>query len=474
VSNRQFPADFVWGAATASYQIEGAAAADGRGESIWDRFSHTPGRVRDGHTGDVACDHYHRYREDVALIAELGLGAYRFSVSWPRVMPAGVGQVNQAGLDFYDRLVDELLKHGIAPHLTLYHWDLPQALEDAGGWPVRSTAHAFADYAAVVAGRLGDRVAHIATLNEPHVVSDQGYRIGSHAPGRVEPDAAVAAAHHLLLGHGLGMQAIRGVAPQLSAGIVLNFEPKHPATPHMLDQEAAIVAHDQINRWYLDPITGRGYPEDGVRAWGWRRQEVLDGDMELIAAPIDFLGVNYYTRDFVRSPLLPPLEVAAGKREQTEMGWEVYPAGLTEVLEFVASRTLDLPLYVTENGAAYSVNELDPARDPERVSFLHRHLEAALDALERGVPLRGYFVWSLLDNFEWAHGCTHRFGIVHVDFETLERRVRDSGRYLAAVALSGRLPALDTQSADGESVPASPAIVTPAGSSSRSRNGDPR
>lgn len=439
--DRQFPPAFIWGAATAAYQIEGATGEDGRGESIWDRFSHTPGRVRDGDTGDVACDHYHRYREDVALMADLGLGAYRFSVSWPRVLPEGQGRPNEAGLDFYDRLVDELLSHGIDPFLTLYHWDLPQSLEDAGGWPIRATAEAFGEFAALVAGRLGDRVGHFATLNEPHIVADHGYRLGSHAPGRTEPDAALAAAHHLLVAHALAVQAIRAQAPQAAVGIVLNFEPKHPATSHPLDQEAAAVAHDQFNRWYLDPIAGRGYPEAGARAWGWRRDEVLEGDMAAIAAPIDFLGVNYYCRNVVRSPLLPSLDVPTEHPEQTGMGWEVYPSGLTDVLEFVASRTDDLPLYVTESGAAYPLDDVDPTRDPERVSFLFRHLQAAATAMDHGVPLRGYFVWSLLDNFEWAHGYAYRFGIVHVDFDTFERRVRDSGRFWAGVARSGVLPA---------------------------------
>lgn len=459
MSRLAFPEGFVWGAATAAYQIEGATDVDGRGPSIWDRFAHTPGRVSNGETGDVACDHYHRYREDVALMAELGLDAYRFSLSWPRVLPAGTGPVNEAGLDFYDRLVDELLEHGIAPHMTLYHWDLPQALESLGGWPARSTAEAFAEYAAVVAARLGDRVRHIATVNEPHVISDHGYRIGSHAPGRSEPEAALAAAHHLLVAHGLAVQAIRAVAPRAATGIVLNFHPKHPASRHMLDQEAAALAHDQVNRWFLDPITGRGYPEDAARAWGWGRDEVLEGDMELIAAPTDFLGVNYYCRHLVRSPLLPPLRAGLAD-ERTEMGWEVYPAGLTEVLEFVASRTGDLPLYVTENGAAYPLDG-DPTRDPARVSFLHRHFDAARTALELGVPLRGYFVWSLLDNFEWAHGFGHRFGIVHVDFETLERRVRDSGRFLAEVARDG-LPTLQAPSPDGTAPADAPSVVMPA------------
>jgi beta-glucosidase len=440
VANRPLPSGFTWGAATAAYQIEGAARADGRGESIWDRFSHTPGRVQGGDTGDDACDHYHRFRDDVALMAELGLNAYRFSVAWPRIVPAGTGEVNPAGLDFYERLVDELLAHGIAPHATLYHWDLPQPLEDAGGWPARATADAFAEYAGVVAGRLGDRVGHFATLNEPSVVSDHGYRKGSHAPGRAEPQAALAAAHHLLVAHGLAVEAIRAAAPRAQVGIVVVLGPQHPASGHPLDVEAALIGHDQLNRWFLDPLTGHGYPEDGARAWGWDRREVLDGDMECIAAPIDFLGVNYYTRRIVRSPRLPARPADEAEPERTAMGWEVYPGGLTEVLEFAASRTGELPLYVTENGAAYEVDDADPGRDPDRVAYLHRHVAAALDAVDRGVPVRGYFVWSLLDNFEWAYGYSKRFGIVHIDYHTFERRVRDSGRFWASVARDGLPP----------------------------------
>jgi len=451
VEPRSFPDGFVWGAATASYQIEGAAREDGRGESIWDRFSHTPGRVRNGDTGDVACDHYHRYRDDVALMAGLGLDAYRFSVSWSRVLPTGTGAVNQAGLDFYDRLVDELLAHEIAPFVTLYHWDLPQALEDAGGWPVRATAEAFADYAGIIAARLGSRVRSIATINEPWVVADHGYRTGAHAPGRSDPGAAIAAAHHLLVAHGLGVQAIRAAAPATPAGIVLNLGPQQPASSHPLDLEAACAEHDWLNRWFLDPLVGRAYPKPPRWAAGEARGEVRSGDMELIAVPLDFLGVNYYSRNRVRSPLLPPLEPAGDPPERTGMGWEVYPAGLAEVLEFVASRTGALPLYITENGAAYPVDDAEPARDPARVSFLRRHLDAALDALERGVPLRGYFAWSLLDNFEWAQGYGPRFGIIHVDYQTLERRVRDSARFMGAVARSGRLPHDDVSSTGGPS-----------------------
>lgn len=437
---RAFPADFVWGAATSAYQIEGAVKDGGRGESIWDRFCHTPGNILGGDHGDVACDHYHRYKDDVAIMAELGLGAYRFSVAWPRVIPDGTGAVNEEGLDFYDRLVDELLANGITPYLTLYHWDLPQALEDAGGWPVRATAEAFARYARVVVERLGDRVESIATLNEPYVSSNLGYRSGLHAPGRTEPDAALAAAHHLLLAHGLAVAEVRDASPDARAGIVINFEPRHPASSHMLDQEAAMIAHDQGNRWYLDPVVGRGYPEEGARAWGWAGDEVRTGDMELIAAPLDFLGVNYYHREFVRSPHLPPLDESPARDETTDMGWEVYPEGLTEVLQFVHSRTGDLDLYVTENGAAFPLED-DPARDPKRVTFLERHLAAALDAIDAGVPLRGYFAWSLLDNFEWHHGYSCRFGIVHVDYETLERTVRDSARFWADTARTNTLVA---------------------------------
>lgn len=441
---RVFPEGFVWGAATAAYQIEGAAREDGRGESIWDRFSHTTGRVRNGDTGDVACDHYHRYRDDVALLAGLGLKAYRFSVSWPRVLPAGTGAVNEAGLDFYDRLVDELLAHDIAPHVTLYHWDLPQVLEDAGGWPVRSTAEAFADYAGIVAARIGDRARSIATLNEPWVVADHGYRAGEHAPGRRDPAAAIAAAHHLLVAHGLSAPAIRAAAPATPVGIVLNLGPAHPASSHPLDLEAAAREHDWLNRWFLDQLVGRAAPEPPPWAAGHERAVVRDDDRQLIAAPLDFVGVNYYSRSQRRSPLLPPLAPSDDPPERTGMGWEVYPAGLTETLELVASRTGTLPLYVMENGAAYPVDAADPTRDPARVSFFRRHLDAALDAIDHGVPLAGYFAWSLLDNFEWAHGYGPRFGIVHVDYETQERRIRDSGRFLGAVARSGRLPLAET------------------------------
>ncbi len=432
-----FPPGFVWGAATSAYQVEGAVREDGRGESIWDRFARTQGRVANGDTGDIACDHYHRYREDVALMSDLGLDAYRFSVAWPRVIPGGTGRVNEAGLDFYDRLVDELCRHGIAPHVTLYHWDLPQPLDDAGGWTVRSTAEAFAGYAEVVARRLGDRAAAIATLNEPWVSAYVGYEQGRHAPGWTDPRAANTAAHHLLVAHGLAVPRIRAAAPGVPVGIVFNMEPKRPASTHPLDIEAAAVAHDRYNRWFLDPVLGLGYPPEGVRASGWPQAEVLSGDLELVAAPIDFVGLNYYASRTIRSPLLPPLP-ADPAAEVTSIGWPVDPAGLTELLEFVHSRTGALDLYITENGAAYDPDPADPTHDPARVSYLRRHVAAARAALDRGVPLRGYFAWSLLDNFEWAEGYRVRFGLVHVDFATQERRIRDSARYWASLAAATR------------------------------------
>jgi beta-glucosidase len=437
MSQRAFPDGFVWGAATSSYQIEGAVDVDGRGPSIWDTFSRTPGMVRDGDTGDVAADHYHRWAEDVAIMGELGLGAYRFSIAWPRILPTGRGTVNQPGLDFYDRLVDGLLAAGIDPFVTLYHWDLPQALEDEGGWPVRSTAEAFADYAGIVADRLGDRVRHWTTLNEPWVTAGHGYLTGEHAPGRRSTADAVAASHHLLLAHGLAVDAIRAAVPHALVGIVLDLEAKHPASPALLDLEAASLEHALMGRWYLDPIAGLGYPEDGVVAYAWDQAEVADGDMAVIARPLDFLGINYYTRQIVRHPDSAAEPTVRPGTRVTGMGWEVYPAGLTDALEWAWRRSGIGAIYVTENGAAYPVDRAEPERDPDRVAFLHDHLVAAADAMERGVPLRGYFAWSLLDNFEWAHGYAHRFGIVHVDFETLERRIRDSGRYWSAVAASG-------------------------------------
>ncbi len=434
----RFPEDFIWGAATAAYQIEGAAREDGRGESIWDRFSHTEGNVYNNDNGDVACDHYHRWEQDIQLMADLGLGAYRFSISWSRVIPDGDGEINHSGLDFYDRLVDGLLERGIEPHATLYHWDLPQRLEDGGGWPVRATADAFARYAQVVADRLSDRLASMATLNEPWVAANHGYEIGTHAPGRANLGEALAASHHLLLAHGQAVRAIRDAAPGLATGIVLNFEPKHPASDDELDHSLADVEHARYNMWYLGPVAGRGYPQSGVEASGWDMAEVLDGDLDTISQPIDFLGVNYYSRGVVRHPHATAVPTTTVGPRRTGFNWEVYPEGLGEILRFVHSTEVTDTIYITENGAAFP-DAGDDLDDQPRIDFLRDHLQVIHEAIEDGVPVKGYLVWSLLDNFEWAAGYSQRFGIVKVDFDTLERLPRRSARWYSEVARTGLL-----------------------------------
>lgn len=422
-----FPDGFSWGAAAASYQIEGAWDADGRKPSIWDTFSKTPGRVLDGDTGDIACDHYHRVDEDIALMKRLGIGAYRFSIAWPRVIPDGRGPVNQAGLDFYDRLVDKLLAAGIRPFPTLYHWDLPQVLEDEGGWPVRATAEAFADYAEVVGTRLGDRVNDWMTLNEPWVAAFLGYVIGMHAPGRMNLAEGLDAAHHLLLGHGLAVDRIRSVAPGARVGIVLDADHMVPVSGHPADVAEAALRDQTRNLWFLDPVAGRGYPEEAVRSYEWDERSVRPGDLETIAVPLDQIGLNYYRWDVVRAggvddserpgdPLVPGSEF-------TDMGWEVAPQGLAPLLVRLHREYGYERIFVTESGAAYP----DPAdasgrvQDDDRIDYLKRHFEAAHAAIEEGVPLAGYFVWSLMDNFEWSFGYSKRFGIVRVDYDTLTR-----------------------------------------------------
>ena len=433
-----FPDDFAWGAATAAYQIEGAHHADGRTDSIWDTYSHTPGRIDGGDTGDVAVDHYHRWREDIALMADLGIANYRFSVSWPRVQPGGRGPANQRGLDFYRRLVDELLSRGITPWLTLYHWDLPQELEDAGGWPERDTALRFAEYAGLVVDALGDRVESWSTLNEPWCSAFLGYAGGLHAPGRTEPGASVAATHHLLLAHGLAVQTLRAAGGDRQIGITLNLYPVSAQTDSAGDLEAARRIDGLHNRLFLDPVFNGGYPADvradlaGVSDFGF----VRDGDHAVIAEPLDFLGVNYYTRHVVGQGPYPGTQLASfvgrDDRPQTAMGWEVDSGGLTEVLQMAADHT-SLPIYVTENGAAYD-DEVGPdgqVDDPDRVGYLRSHIAACAAALQTGVPLRGYFVWSLLDNFEWARGYAKRFGIVYVDFESQQRIPKASALWYA-------------------------------------------
>ncbi len=431
--NGRFPDGFLWGAATSSYQIEGAAAEDGRSESVWDRFCRIPGKVLNGDTGDTACDHYRRWEEDIRLMEELGLSAYRFSVAWPRVLPEGGGPVNQAGLDFYDRLVDGLLEAGIEPFVTLYHWDHPLWIEEAGGWRVRETAYAFAEYASAVEARLGDRVRHWMTLNEPWVTAHLGHRTGQHAPGLVDSGAELDAAHHLLLGHGLASMALRAGRPGREVGIALNLEPRRPRSGHPRDVAAAALEEGLMNGWFLDPLFGRGYPDDLLARTGWPASVVEDGDLAAIAQPLDAVGLNYYRTEVVGDPGLrdedrpPPLQ--NDPAEVTEMGWPVTPSGLGEMLRLLRGTGVEA-VYITENGAACPDTAWkDGAVDDEdRCSYLERHIIEAGKAIGEGVPLRGYFVWTLLDNFEWSFGYARRFGLVHVD-RTTQRRTPKASAY---------------------------------------------
>ncbi|SPT49805.1 GH1 family beta-glucosidase [Actinomadura madurae] len=442
-----FPKGFLWGAATAAYQIEGAAREDGRAPSIWDTFSHTPGKTLNGDTGDVATDHYHRRQDDIATMAELGIGAYRFSISWSRVLPDGTP--NQKGMDFYSRLVDELLDHGIAPVATLYHWDLPQALEDAGGWPERDTARRFADYAERVGRVLGDRVHTWTTLNEPWCSAFLGYASGVHAPGRADPAAALAAAHHLNLAHGLGVRALRGVVPASARhSVTLNLH-------HLRGDPEAVRRVDAVsNRVFLDPMLGNGYPADlledtaSLTDWGFLR----DGDEEIIAAPLDVLGVNYYSPTLVRDwDGVSPRAHADGHRQgattpfvgcdnvefaeqpgpYTAMGWPIDATGMEELLLRLHREYPHTPLMVTENGAAFDDVLEDGGRvhDDRRIAYLRDHIAAVERACEAGADVRGYFAWSLLDNFEWAYGYSKRFGLVHVDYATGDRTWKDSASW---------------------------------------------
>ncbi|GGM44925.1 GH1 family beta-glucosidase [Dactylosporangium sucinum] len=435
----RFPDGFLWGAATAAYQIEGAVAEDGRGPSIWDTFSHTPGAVLRGDTGDIACDHYHRWREDLDLLRELGVGAYRCSVAWPRVVPAGAGRVNAPGLDFYDRLVDGLLERGITPMLTLYHWDLPQALQDAGGWANRDTAEHFADYAAVVHGRLGDRVPYWLTLNEPYCAAVVGHLEGRHAPGLRDELTAVTAVHHLLLAHGKAVAALRAAGVTGQVGITCNLTSVHPASDAEEDVAAARRLDLHENRMYLDPLFRGAYPDDAaahyapVTDFGF----VRDGDLEQIAAPLDYFGINYYERHHVRAD---PADPARGwqrvpPEHPTVTGIGIHPEGLSEILERVAKEYTPLPLVVTETGLAlhdYAGPDGEIA-DDERVAFFEGHLRAAHEALTRGVPLFGFFPWSFMDNFEWASGYGVRYGIYYVDYPTQRRLPKRSARWYADV-----------------------------------------
>jgi len=427
-----FPPDFLWGAATAAYQIEGAWNEDGKGESIWDRFSHTPGKIHNGDTGDMACDHYHRWREDVALMKNLGLKAYRFSIAWTRILPAGRGAVNAAGLKFYSDLVDALLEAGITPYVTLYHWDLPQTLQDEGGWPNRATAEAFAEYAEIVTRALGDRVKNWITLNEPWVSAQIGYREGRHAPGHTDLAESLAASHTLLLAHARALPVIRRNSPGASVGITLNLGPQVPASTSFADRREASLADGFVNRWFLDPLTGRGYPLDVAQQLGARLDFVQPGDLEKIAAPIDFLGVNYYTRTIARASIPErenaPQTIFRGA-EITDMGWEVYPQGLYNLLGRLHFDYNFPAYYVTENGAAFP-DQLDATgqvNDSARTRYIQRHVQMLHKTIQAGIPLQGYFVWSLMDNFEWDKGYSMRFGITYIDYVSQRRILKQSG-----------------------------------------------
>ena len=441
----KFPSDFLWGTATSAHQIEGSPTADGAGRSIWHRFSHTPGNTWLDQTGDIACDHYRRYKDDVAIMAELGTNAYRFSISWSRIFPGGTGSVNKKGIDFYSRLVDELLKRDIKPNVTLFHWDLPEALDDRGGWLNRDIADWFCDYAVTMWEALGDRVEMWSTLNEPWVVTDGGYLSGVLAPGHANLFEAPIATHNLLRAHGLAVARFRSTnaAKNGKIGITVNLEPKYPATDSAEDLDATRRADAYMNRQYLDPVFRGHYPEEMREIFGEAWPEWPDDDLRAIRQPIDFLGINYYTRKVERyHPDMLPLRtkhVPQPDRIQTETHWEVFPEALTRVLLWVTERYGKPPIYITENGAAF----YDPPQaidgridDPLRVEYYRQHLRAAHDAISRGVDLRGYYAWSLLDNYEWSLGYSKRFGLVHVDYSTQQRTVKSSGRYYASVIAS--------------------------------------
>lgn len=453
----RFPADFTWGTATASYQVEGAVAEDGRGTSIWDTFAHTPGRIADGEVGDVADDHYHRYPRDIALLADLGLNAYRFSIAWPRIQPTGTGAPLTAGLDFYRRLAETCLEHGITPYATLYHWDLPQALEDTGGWLHRDTADRFADYAETTQHALGDVIGHWMTLNEPWCSAFLGYAGGVHAPGLTLGTEALHATHHLLLGHGRAVQRIRQGNHPATVGLALNLYAVSPASDSAADREAARRIDGLQNRLFLDPVLLGRYPKDvlddvGCADWF----EVRQDDLPVISEPLDFLGINYYSRNTVAGPedgvFADPSEISPQPGSErvrsintgaakTVMGWEIHPDGLVEVLQLAHDRAPDLPLYITENGSAYD-DQVEPdgaIEDEDRRRYLEQHVEACRTAVARGLPLRGYFAWSAMDNFERAFGFSRRFGLIYVDYPTQQRTVKRSGWWLKDIlAREGR------------------------------------
>jgi beta-glucosidase len=434
----QFPSDFAWGTATASFQIEGASHADGRGESIWDRFAATPGKIVTGELGEPACDSYHLYMDDIAVMSAMNNNAYRFSIAWPRVIPDGDGAVNSAGLDYYDRVVDALLAAGITPYVTLYHWDLPQALQDKGGWANRATIDAFVRYTDVTVSRLGDRVKNWATFNEPWCVSILSNLLGEHAPGLRDRKTALTVAHHLNISHGKAVPVIRQRCPDGSVGIVLNFEPAYPATDSEADSKATRVHHDHYNRWFLDPITGRGYPEEGWKAYGADVPELTPDDMAVMSPKLDFLGINNYTRRVCKDPSSPPGRVLNQRDENnvSARGWEIFPQGIYDLLTWLHKDYNFPKLVVTENGMAChdQLTTDEKVHDPERIAYIKAHLEMIAKAIDEGINVRGYFCWTLLDNFEWACGTSSRFGLAYTKFDTQERIIKDSGHWYGRVA----------------------------------------
>ena len=447
-----FPTDFAWGAATSSYQIEGAVNEDGKGPSIWDTFTHTPGKIAGGDTGDVACDHYHRWADDVDLMASYGLNAYRFSVSWPRVQPDGRGAAKEKGLDFYRRLTDRLLEKGIRPALTLNHWDIPQAVQDDGGWQSRDTVERFAEYTALMVEALGDRVAWWITHNEPWIVSALGYRLGIHAPGVRDTEAELRTAHHLLLSHGAAVEAYRSSGASAPIGITLNLLPTYPQTDSEADARAATLSDGYTNRWYLEPVFNGAYPSDMLDYFGERfsLDWIRHGDLERVAQPIDFLGVNYYARRVVRAPRPgEQAEFAWVVRTETttgiptsDLGWEMTPPVLRDLLIHLRDTYRGPTILVTENGCSLN-DEIAPdggVRDPRRIAFFDGHLRAVEEAIDAGVDVRGYFAWSLLDNFEWAEGYGPRFGIIYVDYPTQRRIPKDSAAWYRDVIARNGLP----------------------------------
>ncbi|NEA33895.1 GH1 family beta-glucosidase [Streptomyces sp. SID13031] len=436
--------DFVWGTATSAYQIEGAIDADGRLPSIWDTFCRVPGAIDNGDTGDVACDSYHRWPEDLDLLKQLGVDAYRFSIAWPRVIPTGSGAVNAAGLAYYDKVVDDLLANGIKPYVTLYHWDLPQALQELGGWENRDTAYRFAEYAAVVGAKLGDRVTDWVTLNEPLCSAWIGHWEGRMAPGIKDPAIAVRASYNLMLAHGLGVAALRESAPKPpEVGLVVNLSGCEPATSAAADIRAAQIADGHINRWWLDPLFGRGFPADMVEVYGVELPE-QPGDAEIIAAPTDFVGLNYYFRQLIKAdesvPVLGFSQVPGPNATHTMLDWEVHPAGLEELILRLAKEYGAEKIYITENGSAW-VDEPDAdftVDDTDRTAYLDGHLAACVRAVQQGAPLAGYFAWSLMDNFEWAYGYAPRFGLAYVDYPTGKRVMKTSGKTYTGLIKSHR------------------------------------